>query len=271
MSQHEGQSMSFFDKFKRAWPGGYFEVDPLDRMASSSYGVLGYNSVLYTVYLACIKHYVNPATTVLEIGPGRGAWTKTFLQRDCKKVYAVDAAPAEHTGFWDYVGATDRAEYIASTDLKLSEVPDDSIDYFFSFGVFCHLKPEMCETYLISLARKMRVGSHAFLMIADYDKYNACVDHADQLSIERFFASRKVGLAARLASSFSRRYFCAKADARRVSKAEDLDLSREADSTNWYHWGVDRACAAISREGFQIVERDTEVVARDPVIHFVKL
>ena len=264
-------SVSFSDKFKRAWPGGYFEGNPLDPMAPSSYGVLGYNSILYTVYLACIKHYVNPATTVLEIGPGRGAWTKTFLQRDCKKVYAVDAAPAEHTGFWDYVGPTDRAEYIASGELTLSEVPDDSIDYFFSFGVFCHLKPEMCETYLISLAKKMRVGSHAFLMIADYDKYNACMDRADQLSIERFFASRKVWLAARLASSLSRKLFRSKAALRRVSKTDDLDLSRDAGGANWYHWGLDRACAAIRQQGFQIVERDTEVVARDPVIHFAKL
>ena len=77
-------------------------------------------------------------------------------------------------------------------------MPDDSVDYFFSFGVFCHLKPEMCETYLTSLAKKMRAGSHAFLMIADYDKYNYCLDNADRLSIKRFFASRKVWLPARL-------------------------------------------------------------------------
>jgi cyclopropane fatty-acyl-phospholipid synthase-like methyltransferase len=271
MSQREGQHMGFFDKFSRVWPGGYFEGNPLDPMAVSSFGVYGYNSVLYTVYLACIRNYVNSRTTVLEIGPGRGAWTRTFLERGCKKVYAVDAAPAEHTGFWDYVGVTDRAEYIASTDLTLSGVPDDSVDYFFSFGVFCHLKPEMCETYLTSLAKKMRAGSHAFLMIADYDKYNYCLDNADRLSIKRFFASRKVWLPARLAYSFTWKCFRSKADMRRVSKSDDLDLSRDADTTRWYHWGVDRACAAIKKEGFQIVEQDTEVIARDPVIHFAKL
>ncbi len=263
--------MDFFDKFSQAWEGGYFEGNPLDPMAASTYGVYGYNSILYTVYLACIRSYVNPHTTVLEIGPGRGAWTKTFLERGCKKVYAVDAAPAEHTRFWDYVGKTDRAEYITSTDLALSAVPDNSIDYFFSFGVFCHLKPEMCETYVRSLARKMRTGSHAFLMIADYDKYNYCLDHAEQLSIKRFFASRKVWLPARLAYSLSWKCFPAKANLRHVSKAEERDLSREVNAIGWYHWGLDRACAAISGEGFKVIERDTEVVARDPVIHFAKL
>jgi hypothetical protein len=270
-SQNTEAESNFFTKFGQAWQGGYFEGNPLDPMAASGYGVYGYNSILYTVFLTCIRGYINSDTTVLEIGPGRGAWTKTFLERGCKQVYAVDAAPAEHTGFWDYVGATPRAKYIASTDLTLSEVPDDSIDHFFSFGVFCHLKPEMCERYLTSLAKKMRAGSHGFLMIADYDKYNYCLDHADQLSIKRVFASRKIWLPAKLAYLASWNLFRSKADLYRVSKAEDLDLSRDRTTTGWYHWGIDRACDAITREGFRIIERDMEVVSRDPVIHFAKL
>ena len=154
--------MSFFDKFSREWYGGYFEGSPLDPLAPSGYGPYGYNSILYTVYLVCIRNYVKSDTTVLEIGPGRGAWTKAILSCGCKLVYAVDAAPAEHTHFWEYVGVTDRAKYIEATDLKLSEVPDNSVDYFFSFGVFCHLKPEMCESYLTSLAKKCAPGRMAF-------------------------------------------------------------------------------------------------------------
>ena len=263
--------MSFFDKFSQAWKGGYFEGDPLDPMASSGYGPYGYNSILYTVYLLCIRDYVNPQTTVLEIGPGRGAWTKAILNCGCKFVYAVDAAPAEHTHFWQYVGVTDRAKYIEAKDFTLSGVPDDSVDHFFSFGVFCHLKPEMCEAYLSSLAQKMRTGSHGFLMIADYDKYNYCLDHADQFSINRFLASRKALLPARIGYWLSWTFFRSKVDLTRVSKAEDLDASRDLSTTGWYHWGIDRACAAIRREGFEVINRDMEVVSRDPLIHFVKL
>jgi cyclopropane fatty-acyl-phospholipid synthase-like methyltransferase len=269
-SQGAPMEQDFFTKFSLAWEGGYFEGNPLDPMASSTYGVYGYNSILYTVYLTCIRNYITPETTVLEIGPGRGAWTKTFLERGCKTVYAVDAAPAEHTGFWDYVGPTSRAKYIVSTDLMLSDVPDDSIDHFFSFGVFCHLKPEMCERYVASLAKKMRVGSHGFLMIADYDKYNYCLDHADQLSIKRFFTSRKVWIPAKLGYLVSWKLFPSRADLRRVSKTEDLDVSRDVNTTGWYHWGIDRACDALRREGLKIIDQDMEVVARDPVIHFTK-
>jgi phospholipid N-methyltransferase len=269
--QHVVSEQEFLAKFTSAWKGGYFEGDPLDPMATSGYGVYGYNSSLYTVYLTCIRSRIRPDTTVLEIGPGRGGWTKAFLERGCRHVYAVDAAPAEQTGFWDYVGATSRVKYIQSADFMLSEVPDESIDHFFSFGVFCHLKPEMCEKYLNSLAKKMRSGSHGFLMIADYDKYNYCLDHADQLSIKVFFGSRKVWLPAKLAYMLSWRFFRSKADLQRVSKSADLDLGRDATTTGWYHWGIDRACAALTREGFKIIERDMEVVSRDPVIHFAKL
>lgn len=260
----------FLAKFGQEWQGGYFEGNPLDPMTESSYGIYGYNSILYTVYLTCIRGYITPDTTVLEIGPGRGAWTKTFLERGCKNVYAVDAAPAEHTRFWDYIGQTDRVRYIVANDFDLSEVPDSSIDHFFSFGVFCHLKPEMCEQYVDSLAKKMRPGSHGFLMIADYDKFNDCLDHTDELSIERFFSSRKIWIPAKLGYLFSFKFFHPKPAQGHASKADDMDTRRDRPTSSWYHWGIDRACDAIARAGFSIVERDMEVVARDPVIHFVK-
>jgi len=262
--------MGFFEKFGQAWQGGYFEGEPLDPMAPSGYGVFGYNSILYTVYLTCIRNYVNPETTALEIGPGRGAWTKAILKQGCKLVYAVDAAAAEHTRFWEHVGATDRARYIQCADLTLSGVPDNSVDYFFSFGVFCHLKPEMCEDYLASLARKMRPGSHGFLMIADYDKYDYCVGHADQFSIQRPLGSRGVLLPAKVGYWLSWTLFRSKFVPPDVSKAEAMNAGCDSNATGWYHWGLDRACDALRREGFEIVERDAEVVARDPVIHFVR-
>ena len=143
-------------------------------MSSSTYGVYGYNSILYTAYSACIRPYITSSTVVLEIGPGRGAWSKTFLHRDCRKLYAVDVADPAHTHFRDYVGIDSRAEYLVVDDLLLAEVPDYSIDFFFSFGVFCHLKPEMCEEYLLAILRKIKHGSRGFLMIADFDKYEQC-------------------------------------------------------------------------------------------------
>jgi len=41
--------------FKDLWHGGYFEGDPLDPMAHSGYGSLGYMSCLHATYLRCIR------------------------------------------------------------------------------------------------------------------------------------------------------------------------------------------------------------------------
>jgi len=265
--------MNFLRGFNRSWPNGYFEGSPLDPMTSSTYGVYGYNSVLYTIYSACIRPYITPDTVVLEIGPGRGAWSKVFLHRNCRKLYAVDAAEAEHTHFWEYVGNDPRAEYIVADDLSLSRVPDDSIDFFFSFGVFCHLKPEMCEEYVQSLYRKMRPSSRGFLMIADFDKYEQCRAKAGCLSIGRFLAEqrRKVWIPAKLGYFLAWRYFRPKMDLEPVSKLRDQNLWNGDAGFGWYHWGIESACEAIARAGFEIIESDVEVCQRDPVIHFKKL
>jgi hypothetical protein len=264
--------MEFLEGFKHAFEGGYLEGSPLDPMSSSTYGIYGYNSILYTIYSACIRPYIASDTVVLEIGPGRGAWSKAFLHRHCRKLYAVEAADAEHTHFWDYVGEDPRAEYIVVNNLNLSGVPDHSIDFFFSFGVFCHLKPEMCEQYLQAIYRTMKHGSRGFLMIADFDKYERCRALADRLSIGRFLGeqTRKAWIPAKLGYSLAWRFFRNKMDLEEVSKSREKNLWTDEGKFGWYHWGVERACQAMDRVGFEIVEPDVEVCQRDPVIHFRK-
>jgi hypothetical protein len=263
---------SSLSQFIKIWQGGYYEGNPLDPLSPSTYGVYGYNSILYTVFSACIRPYISPKTTVLEIGPGRGAWTKTFLERGCRRVYAVDAAPAEHTGFWDYVGRDDRAIYLVSNDFSLTAVPDAEIDFFFSFGVFCHLTPAQCEQYVIALAPKMREGARGFLMIADFDKYNNCLDNADRLSLKKIvrWQTRKALLPVEAAYLLIWHCFRPFMDLRRVDKQVERNLVQKNGLGGWHHCGVDRACAMLESVGFEIVERDIEVIPRDPIIHFRK-
>jgi hypothetical protein len=264
--------MDFLRRFKNAFKGGYFEGNPLDPMSSSSYGVYGYNSTLFTVYSACIRPYVTSNTVAIEIGPGRGAWSKAILHRNCRKLYAVDVAEPEQTHFWEYVGNDPRAIYIVANDLSLCGIPDDSTDFFFSFGVFCHLKPEMCEEYLVSIHRKLKRGSRGFLMIADFDKYEQCLANAARLSIGRFLVeqTRKVWMPARLGYLLAWKFFRRKMDLETVSKSSDQNLWTSDGNLGWYHWGVERACQAMVRAGFEVIELDIEVCHRDPVIHFMK-
>jgi Methyltransferase domain len=260
------------ERFRKVWKGGYYEGNPMEPMSTSTYGICGFNSILYTVYLTCIRPYVNFNTTALEIGPGRGAWTKAMLQHEAKKIFVVDAAPPEHTGFWDYVGKTDRVEYCTVSDLTLAPVPDSSIDFFFCFGVFCHLSPESSEAYISALARKMKPGADGFLMVADYDKFNRCIDNVDRVSLKAFLGSHpaKIWLPTRLAFNATWTLFKNRMVSRHISKQDDMEGTATKPVDRWYHLGVDRACEIIEKEGFTIVERDMEVVPRDPVIHFRK-
>jgi hypothetical protein len=224
---------AFARQFSETWEGGYFEGNPLDSMAESSYGVYGYNSVLYTIFLACIRPYLSRGDTALEIGPGRGAWTKAMLTRDPAMIYAVDAAPAEHTRFWDYVGRDSRVSYMVAGGFDLAGVPDSSIDYFFSFGVFCHLKPAMCEAYIRALASKMKPGANGFLMIADFDKFRRCLAAAERTSLLRFFRaqSRKVWQPTRIAYELTWRLYRRRIDLGRPEHQQDV-----AGRASWYDW-----------------------------------
>ena len=67
--------------FGTFWEGGFYEGLPTDPMAPSGYGIFGYHSSLYLTYRMCIKPYIGSDTVALEIGPGRGAWTKAIVRR----------------------------------------------------------------------------------------------------------------------------------------------------------------------------------------------
>jgi hypothetical protein len=252
-----------FKDFTKIWRGGYYEGDPLDPTSGSSYGAFGYNSVLYTIYLTCIKPYVTPQTVVLEIGPGRGAWTKTFLHLGAKEIWCLDAAPAEHTGFYEYAGTHKSVRYLCVKDALLNEIENNSIDYFFSFGVFCHCPQDVIKTYLHSLSSKMKIGSHGFFMIADFDKLNNCIDKSITIFNNR--SKRWIlpfwGLWNVLKVVLPSKY-------RYKKESEEDTLHRGLG--RWYNLSTDSACAILESCGFTVVDRDMNVCQRDPVIHFMR-
>jgi hypothetical protein len=253
-------SEPFLSRFSDIWEGGYFEGDPLDPMTASSYGIFGYYSCLYVVYLCCIKPFITSHTVVLEIGPGRGAWTKAIAGCNPAHIYAVDVVSPEHSGFWEYVPRLPSIEYIQATDFSLDKIPDGSIEYFFSYGCFCHLRPDMCVAYIDSIAKKMKEGAHGFLMVADFRKYAMCIENYAATSIASSFIGKKfvlVRLAYRLSTFLARAKFIG-----------PLPGSRP-DGWGWYDLGTERACDALKKNGFSIVESDMNINHRDPIIHFV--
>jgi phospholipid N-methyltransferase len=255
---------SEIELFGGLWKGGYFEGDPLDPMAPSGYGHFGYMSSLHVTYLRCIRPYVSERTRVLEIGPGRGAWTKCFVERRAKEIWALDALSADHNGFWEYVGHEPTVHYCQVEDNLCSMIPDGSIDYVFSFGTFCHISPQNIEDYMKSIFAKMRPGAVGFVMIADYEKFNAMLAAESKLSISRGFIGRRllpIRMLWRLLFSLKRTH-------------KTLHVSDNEDDTpkpgRWYNLGTADAVAMLRAIGFIVVDSDVGVNHRDPVIHFEK-
>jgi len=226
-------------------------------------------SILHVVYLTCIKPYITQNSVVLEIGPGRGAWTKTFLS--AKEVWCLDALSAEHNNFWQYVGHSPNVRYIQVSDFSCSMLPDSKFDYLFSFGSLCHISFEGIGEYMKNLRPKLKRGAHCFVMIADYEKYNMALDNRDKLSIFNVFAphSRSNSVKWALATTFSKlvRLVCSRyigTPGTRKSIIED----NIPTPGRWYHAGIEKTCEMLQGLGYQIVDPDMGVVHRDPIIHF---
>jgi Methyltransferase domain len=251
--------------FHNLWKGGYFEGDPLDPLGVSGYSLLGYMSVLHVTYLLCIRPYVTRGSTVLEIGPGRGAWTKCFL--DAKQIWCLDALSAEHNGFHEYVGRHDHVNYLQVEDFSCRALPEDAFDYFFSFGCFCHISPAGTREYLQNLWSKLKSGCHGFIMVGDYDKHNrACGELEQRLHLSRYFQRRlclylPIVLASKLVKF---------ADPRKLMAARNKNEDTQPRPGRWYHLGTKEACDMLESLGYRVVVPDVGVNHRDPVIHFLK-
>jgi hypothetical protein len=246
--------------FKGIWKGGYFEGDPLSPVAKSTYGKLGFMSVLHATYLRCIKPYVGKDTVALEIGPGRGAWTKTLLPS--KEVFVLDALSAEHNGFFEYLGHPENVKYFQVEDFDCEILPDDYFSYMFSFGCLCHVSFEGITKYAVNVYPKLKKGSNCFWLVADYDKHNNAISSLESLNV--------------LTESIPQKYFPLKQLLLYFLKRKEPNfLNSDEDDTptpgRWYHAGVERTCLMLQNAGYKIIDSDVGTCHRDPIIHFTKV
>jgi len=194
------------------------------------------------IYEDCIKEFVSSDSNVLEIGCGGGFWTQKFL---CAKTFVgLDALSAEHNKFWDRVPKKDGFEYFQVSDFKCNELKDDSIDYLFSYDVFCHISYSGAREYLKNLYPKLKKGAQCFIMIADKNKYT------DVNGLKR--------LMARTSHTNLQEFF------------DDYD----GDPANgrWYFYGSERFCSLLDEYGYKIINKDSTKISDklSPTIHFEK-
>jgi Methyltransferase domain len=253
---------SHFASFRDIWKGGFYAGDPLDPMRSP-YGLFGYVGVPYAITLACIRPYVSPETVALEIGPGRGAYTRALLP--ARELWCLDALPAEHNGFWEYVGEHRHVHYVQVADFDCGMLPDDGIDFVFSYDVLCHVPFSGIEAYASALLPKLRSGAHCFWMVSDYAKY-------------RRFISNRPSVTPALTSQVGRPWLH-RLIARVARQVEDrqlerfqrhIDLPEGPEGSWWYDAGTAETVAMLENTGYRVVEADVGIDPRSPIVHFVR-
>lgn len=253
--------------FANIWQGGFFLGEPADP-ARGLWGLTSFIGVSHAIYLACIKPNLKPSTTVLEVGCGRGAWTKLML--DAREIYCLDALPPEHNGFFEYVGRHGHVHYVTVEDFSMKEVPLDTIDFTFSYDALCHVSFDGISEYARNLFPRMRSGAHGVWMVADYRKYNEFVAHQDRYNVlQCLLPRRRHPLISMLLNLYFYPLNCWNAWLHNLP-LRDENEDEQARPGRWYHAGQQRTCEMLERNGFTIVQADMGFDYRSPLIHFRK-
>lgn len=137
--------------FQRSWGEGYYEY--------FSYGV-GIEKVMEV----SLKPFFDKSKMAVELGPGGGVFTEQ-MAGNFKHLIAIDVIkmPKKFTSFRDFT-------YIELQDntYKCVGVEDNSIDFCFSYNLFCHLSNEHLKEYVSDVHRVLKPSGDFVFMLANY-------------------------------------------------------------------------------------------------------
>jgi SAM-dependent methyltransferase len=139
-------------EFQSFWPKGYYEN-------------FGWGVGLETVVNKTLVPFFDSNKTALEIGCGGGVFTERIVGK-FHHVYAIDVIK--------------KPESLDGLDITFIEIPDrdftcygiedNSIDFCFSYGVFCHLSNSALIEYFDNVYRILKPGGDFVFMISFFEK-----------------------------------------------------------------------------------------------------
>lgn len=112
----------------------------------------------------CVINNSNKNFDCLEVGCGSGYWTQHFLVPNFKSVTCVDVIPLP--------AYSDNIKYLQleKADYSLSLFKNESFDFVYSFGVFCHLTNDANQEYLNNIFRVLKPNGTAIIMFANWTR-----------------------------------------------------------------------------------------------------
>jgi phospholipid N-methyltransferase len=122
------------------------------------------------VFWRGLAPYLKSDVRVLELGPGRGSWSRAILSLVTKgELHTVDYVDVSK---WlepsKYGGRLVCHQVVDNSFSELSNMPP--FDVFWSFGVLCHNNLENIETILVNARSKMKPGAVAIHQYGDWKK-----------------------------------------------------------------------------------------------------
>ena len=111
-----------------------------------------------------------PTGTILEIAPGFGRWTQ-FLKDSCERLMVVDLSERCIDSCKSRFAQTQHLEYYVNDGKSLEFIPDQSIDFAFSFDSLVHAEADVIEAYLHQLARKLKPNGIGFIHHSNIGAY----------------------------------------------------------------------------------------------------
>lgn len=104
-----------------------------------------------------------PVSRLLEIAPGVGRWTQ-FLLGKTNEYYGVDFSKFCIEQCRKRFAGYNKAQFIQNDGRSLDSIPDNSMDFVFSFDSLVHVELDVITDYCEQISRKLtRCGGVAFI------------------------------------------------------------------------------------------------------------
>jgi ubiquinone/menaquinone biosynthesis C-methylase UbiE len=107
-------------------------------------------------------HPYIPCSTLVEIAPGYGRWTKFLLSR-CQKYYGFDISPKCIDSCRQNFSNANHAQFFLTNGTSLPEVPNHTCDFLFSFDSLVHAELEVILAYIPEILRVLSPQGVAFI------------------------------------------------------------------------------------------------------------
>jgi hypothetical protein len=137
------------------------------RIYGLQWGDPDHSEALRSVRDRFVLPYCDSAHEAIEIGPGGGRWTRYLL--GFSRLYVVDYHEELLRELKKNYAAPNMV-FIKNSGTDLPGIPDNSVDFVFTFGTFVHLERDLIAAYLANLRRVVQPGANLVIQYSDKTK-----------------------------------------------------------------------------------------------------